>query len=250
MQLDVADLRDFYASRRGQVVRRLVAARIRDRWTKLDGRTLVGIGYAAPYLGAFRGEVRRLGAFMPATQGALVWPSVGQKLTVLTEEERLPLPDNTVDNLLVVHGLETAGRVRRVLREYWRVLAPEGRILVVVPNRRGIWARTELTPFGYGRPYSRTQLATLLEETLFSPLYWGAALYVPPVERALFLRTAVGWERIGARVMPGFAGLIIVEAQKELIAPVGKPRRARVLTDMISAGGRILPAPGGNKHRD
>lgn len=112
--------------------------------------------------------------------------------------------------------------------------------MMVVPNRRGIWARTDRTPFGHGRPYSRVQLEGMLRDAMFEPIEWGEALYVPPFSRDMLLRSAVAWERIGARVMPGFAGVIIVEAAKELIAPIAKPKKALVLPEIIrTAPGRI-----------
>lgn len=229
MSIDVSDLRDFYATPLGHAVRRLISGRIRTRWRRLGGGTLIGLGYATPYLGQFRGEADRIGALMPATQGALVWPAEGPKLSALVEDEELPLPDNSVDRLIVAHGLELTGRVRPYLRELWRVLTPEGRLIMIVPNRRGIWARTEMTPFGYGHPYSRSQLEKLLGDALFSPVDWSQALYMPPFGRNALLRTAVAWERVGSRLTPGFAGVVIVEAAKELTAPVAKPKRLRPL---------------------
>ena len=85
-----------------------------------------------------------------------------------------------------------------LLREVWRVLAAGGQLLAVVPNRRGLWARMDTTPFGHGRPYSRSQITHLLREAWFTPVGWGEALYVPPIERGWFLRSAVAWERAGA----------------------------------------------------
>lgn len=242
MHIDVADLRDFYASPLGAVVRRLVMGRIQSRWRKVPG-VLIGLGYATPYLGAFHTEGVRCGALMPSRQGALVWPREGAKQTVLVDEEHLPLPDNSVDRVLVVHGLESAEREKPLLRELWRVLAPEGRLMMVVPNRRGIWARTDRTPFGYGRPYSRSQLETMLRTAMFEPLDWAEALYAPPFGRGTLLRSAVGWERIGARIMPGFGGVIIVEAAKELIAPIAKPKKALVLPAIIPASPARMPRP-------
>lgn len=238
MQIDVVQLRDFYASPLGQVVARIVATRIRSRWRNVSGGTLVGLGYATPYLGTFRKSAGRVGALMPMGQGALIWPKSGPKACALVDEERLPLPDNCVDFLLVVHGFEMAGRVRPVLREMWRVLAPQGRLLMVVPNRRGVWARTDRTPFGFGRPYSRRQLDAMLTQAMFTPINWGAALYVPPFSRDTLLRTAVAWERAGAGIAPGFGGVILAEATKELIAPVGKVKKRRMITEMLPAGVR------------
>ncbi len=233
MSIDVCDLRDFYATPLGQVARRLVAGRIRSRWPKLRGGTLIGVGYATPYLGQYRGEATRIGALMPMTQGALVWPSNGPKLSALVDGEDLPLADNSVDNLIVAHGLEMADRVQPFLREIWRVMAPQGRLLLVVPNRRGIWARTELTPFGHGTPYSRGQLEGLLQGAMFTPVGWTSALYMPPISRNMLLRTALAWERMGAKITTGFAGVIIVEAAKELTAPIAKAKKVRQLAVLV-----------------
>lgn len=144
MQLEVAYLRDFYRTPLGQVVRRQLAYRVRARWKKVDGLTIMGVGFAAPYLGSFRTEAQRLGCLMPARQGALVWPQGGRCQSVLVEEHHWPLPDNAVDRLLAVHCLEAAERVGPVLREMWRVLKPDGRMILVVPNRRGVWSRIEI----------------------------------------------------------------------------------------------------------
>ncbi len=251
MHIDVADLRDFYASPLGAVVRRLVMGRLQTRWRKPMGGVVIGLGYAIPYLGAFRNRSVRCGAFMPSGQGALVWPREGLKQAVLIDEEQLPLPDNSVDRLLVVHGLETAERVQPVLREIWRALSPEGRLLMVVPNRRGIWARTDRTPFGYGRPYSRVQLEGMLKDAMFAPIEWAEALYVPPFSRDILLRSAIAWERVGARLIPGFAGVIIVEAAKELIAPIAKPKKTLVLPEIITTPGHaVRPASRQRRERD
>jgi SAM-dependent methyltransferase len=236
MHLDVGDLKDFYLTALGQTVRRVLSHRIRARWRGLSGATLIGLGYAAPYLGAFRGEARRIGALMPEAQGALAWPRSAPTLSVLVQEDRLPLPDGSVDRLLALHCLEMAERTRPLLREIWRVLSPEGRLMLIVPNRRGVWARLDNTPFGQGRPYSRRQLEALLAEALFTPLDWSGALYVPPVGRRVLLRSATAWERVGAVVSPAFSGVVIAEARKELVAPIGKPAKARALRGLVPAG--------------
>src|SRR5205085_3552177 len=158
MSLDVVDLRNFYAQPLGTVARRLVSRAVRTRWSDTRGQRIAGIGYATPYLGLFREEAERCLALMPAAQGVLRWPSERQGLAALVDELALPLPDAAVDRVLLVHALEMAHDPGALLREVWRVLAAGGRLLAVVPNRRGLWARTDTTPFGHGRPYSRTQI--------------------------------------------------------------------------------------------
>jgi SAM-dependent methyltransferase len=234
MHVDVTDLRDFYATPLGQVARRLLGQRVRSRWRGVAGATLVGLGFATPYVGIFRGEATRIGALMPSSQGALVWPRSGGILSALVEEDRLPLADNSVDRLLVAHCLEVTEREAPLLRELWRVLAPEGRLLLIVPNRRGVWARLDTTPFGHGRPYSRTQLERLLKQSLFTPVDWGGALYLPPFDRRMLIRSAAAWERIGSRMWPAFAGVLIVEAMKEVMAPIGATAKARAIRELVT----------------
>ena len=188
--MDVVDLRNFYAHPLGTVARRLIGRGIRRLWVGTAGLRILGLGYATPYLGLFREEAERCLGFMPAAQGVVKWPSTRPTLAALVEECDLPLPDAAVDRILLVHALETSRDAAALLRESWRVLAAGGRILAVVPNRRGLWARRDTTPFGHGRPYSRSQVTHLLRETWFTPTAWGDALYVPPIDRRWFLRSA------------------------------------------------------------
>ena len=188
---------------------------------------VLGIGYATPYLGLFREEAERCLAFMPAAQGVVSWPSARPALAALVEEDELPLTDSAVDRVLLVHALEMSHDPGALLREAWRVLAAGGRLLAVVPNRRGLWARMDTTPFGHGRPYSRSQITHLLRETWFTPTGWGEALYVPPIARGWFLRSAVAWERTGATLSAPFAGVHIVEATKQVYRAIPARRERR-----------------------
>jgi SAM-dependent methyltransferase len=234
MSLDVSMLRDFYATPLGQIARRILVSRIRSQWGSARGETIASLGFGTPFLGAYRHEAKCTAALMPASQGALIWPSAGPVLSSLVEEDQLPLRDNAIDRLLVVHCLEVAEHISPLLRELWRVLKPEGRLLVVVPNRRGLWAHVDTTPFGYGSPYSRTQLDALLHQALFSPVTWSTALHLPPLDRAILVRSATAWERVGARMMPALGGVLMVEARKETMAPVnGKLARAGRLRDLV-----------------
>jgi len=250
MSIDAGELWSFYDRPLGHNVRRLLGMRIRSRWRHIEGETLFGLGYASPLMGSFRGEARRIGSMMPAQQGAVVWPHAGDSMTVLVEPDNLPLPDGSVDRLIVVHCLEHAERVDEVLREIWRVMAPEGHALFIVPNRGGIWARVDSTPFGQGRPYTRRQLEGLLRQAMLTPIDFAGALRMPPVERKLFLRSAVAFERIGARIVPGFAGVMMLEARKELLRPTPKGTPATSLSDLVRLPSRARPAASGSTNHD
>ena len=233
MSIDVVDLRNFYAHRLGAVARHFISRGVRRRWADTAGLRLVGIGYATPYLGLFREEAERCLAFMPAAQGVVKWPTMRPALSSLVDELELPLPDAAVDRVLLVHALEMSQDATALLREIWRVLAPSGQLLAVVPNRRGLWARMDTTPFGHGRPYSRSQITHLLREAWFTPVAWGEALYVPPIQRGWFLRSAVAWERTGATLSAPFAGVHIVDATKQVYRAIPARREKRQLVPAL-----------------
>jgi len=230
---DVVDLRDFYRSALGQVARRMIRRAIQRVWPDLRGMRLLGIGYATPFLSALSAGSERTIAVMPASLGVLRWPPEGGNLVSLAEEGELPFADYSIDRVLLVHALETSDEVRAMLREAWRALAGGGRLLIVATNRRGIWARLDRTPFGSGRPYTPSQLSQLLRDEQFTPVASDTALFIPPAKHRMMLRSALAWERIGRRWFPTFAGVVLVEATKQIYAKpaaVRAPRRRLVYT--------------------
>ena len=219
MWTDVVDLRDFYATALGRTAQRALRRRLREMWPDIQGQRLLGLGYATPFLRPFVADAERVIAIMPAGQGVLAWPPEGPNRTCLAAENELPLPDVSVDRVLLVHALEHSESLRPFLREIWRVMAGGGRLIVVAPNRRGLWARFERTPFGLGQPYTATQMSRLLRDNLFTPLATRWALFTPPFASRLWLSSAGAWERIGERWLNRVAGAVMIEASKQLYAP-------------------------------
>lgn len=218
MRTEVTEIDRFYRSVRGEAARAMVLRRLEALWPDVKGLDMLGYGFAAPYLEPFRGTARRAVAFMPSTQGAIAWPDRhGERCaSALGEETRLPFAEALFDRIIAVHALEEADDLQRLLRELWRVLAPEGRLVIVAAHRSGAWARVDATPFGHGRPFSRGQLSRLLGGALFEPVAWARALYAPPWPAFCGPRVSDMFESAGERFWPGFGGLILVEAIKHV----------------------------------
>ncbi|MBT5570985.1 MAG: methyltransferase domain-containing protein [Alphaproteobacteria bacterium] len=244
MSLDVVDIRDFYATSLGIAARRMVRRQLRALWPDVSGMNVLGFGYATPYLHTFMDEADRVCAVMPNRMGVLPWPSraVGeQNLAMVAREDEIPLPDLSVNRILMVHGLESTENARLLLREMWRVLSDGGRLMVVVPNRRSIWARADHTPFGHGHPYSMEQLNRALRQSLFTPVHEHRALFFPPSRRRFWLTAAPAWERLGERWFSPLGGVVIVEATKQIYGgqEAGQKQRRRA----------YAPAPSGQVAR-
>ncbi len=222
MFLDVTTLSGFYRTALGLHCK----AAISDRLPTLNTPFVLGVGYAAPYLADHdRAIVLAMGRM-----GCAPWPPEGNSRTGLAQEDQLPIDDGAIDQLVLVHALEHAQSPIAVLHEAWRVVAPEGRLIIIVPNRRSLWALSEKSPFGQGQPFSRSQLQKLLVESQFEDVSWKGALACPP-------GVSDAWVRVARALEPGRRftaatgwvnpGVWIVEARKRLNAPVGKVERAK-----------------------
>jgi len=244
MRRSIEELRIFYGEPAGALARRLLARRLDDAWGEAANCDVLGLGYATPWLDAFVGA-RRVLAAMPGGQGVEPWPAVGRNRTLLVDDRRLPFAAGAFDRVLLVHALEEADDVQALMLEAVRALAPAGRMIVVAAARGGLWARAETTPFGHGRPFTRRQLERLVREAGLEPTAWSQTLYVPPWGPLLPL--ADGLEQVGKRILPGTAGVILLEATRQAYArirPGGATAPVAALTPALH------PQPASRSRRD
>ncbi|MEP5727884.1 MAG: class I SAM-dependent methyltransferase [Sulfitobacter sp.] len=229
MHLDVQDLRNFYyRSTLGRAAQKSLRERMLEVWPEAKGQTVVGFGFAAPLLRPYLKDARRVITLMPGPQGVMPWPPGMPNTSVLTEETLWPIETGHVDKLVLLHGLETCERPSDLLEECWRVLGPGGKVLFIVPNRAGLWARRDATPFGYGRPYSPSQLDMHLKKHQFLPERHLGALYQFPSHQRIWMKSARLFESMGRKV-PAIAagGAFMVEATKLVYPPKGTVTRNR-----------------------
>ncbi|CTQ48189.1 class I SAM-dependent methyltransferase [Jannaschia donghaensis] len=230
MHLDVLDLRQFYyRTRLGRTAQKAVRDRLIALWPEAKGQTVVGFGFAVPLLRPYLAGARRVIGLMPGPQGVMHWPAGTANVSVLVEETLWPLETGAVDKLVLLHGLETSENPTAVLEECCRVLGPGGRAIFIVPNRSGLWARRDGTPFGYGRPYSLGQLEAQVKKAGLIPERHAAALFAPPSDGKFWLRVS-GWlERLGQRLSrSGGGGVILLEVSKQVPARPRTGLAARV----------------------
>lgn len=234
----VRDFRDFYATAEGRLVRRALAVRLREALGDVRGKRVLAIGFATPYLRPFLDEAEAVVAVMSGRSGAIVWPRQGPCRVAIGDETELPFADRSFDRVVLVHALEWSPNPHAQLRDVWRVLADDGRLVVVSPNRRGIWARLDRTPFGHGRPYSRGQLNALLREAMFTPVWSGAALMAPPGRSRASMAFAHLIEAVSGDWLAGAAAILMATARKEIygVTPVGKAAPAVSFAEVVTGG--------------
>ncbi len=234
MAIDARDAAGFYATPLGRLTAGLLRQKLAALWPDCAGLSVLGLGFTGPYLELWREQAVRCLAVSPRDMGPAPWPAGRASLSCLAEEDAMPFPDLMFDRILLVHGLEQADNARRILREAWRLLKDDGRLIVVVPNRHGMWAHAESTPFGHGQPYSEGQLGRLLGNLFFHVEAHVPALFAPPCGWTPMLRGFGLYEQTGRLLAPQLAGLTIAEASKDVHGIVPLRQKApgrRVLVD-------------------
>lgn len=236
MAVDILDLAEFYARPLGHMVQREIARAISQYWTAPADEVLVGYGYAPPFAEALWPDAG-WHFLMPGQQGVMIAAPEARRVTALVQETDWPVRDASVNRVIMVHGLEAANQSEALLAEIWRVLVPNGRVMMLVPNRTGFWARRDGTPFGAGRPYSRGQLRRMVKQAGFVLTDMKPVLMMPPhlpVRLQEILARPAGILRY---IVPQIGGLWLVEAHKQLPAPLRVHRR-----QWHYAGARVRPA--------
>jgi len=250
MHLDVTDLRQFYyRTRLGRIAQKAVRDRMLALWPEAQGQTVVGFGFAVPLLRPYLGKARRVIGLMPGEQGVMPWPAGLENVSVLCLEGLWPLQTGVADKIVCLHGLETSEHPAAVLEECQRVLGPGGKALFIVPNRSGMWARRDATPFGFGRPYSLSQLEAQMKRHDFMPERHAAALFAPPSEKRFWLRSAEVLEKMGSQLSSYYAGgVILLEVSKRVPAPTRPGLAERVRQPLKVLEGMPAPAGASNRH--
>lgn len=218
MNFEATQLQSWYEEPRGRLVVRLVGGAMERLLKENPSERTLGLGFAQPYLDWLRPWTGNAMGAAPAEMGVVLGVTGAANRTAQVRPDALPFPDAWFERVVMVHLLEGTSDPKSALREVWRVLIPGGRILILVANRGGLWARGDTTPFGWGRPYSPRQLRFILEDTLLVPRQWCYALFCPPLKRKLSWRWASAWEKAGNRWFAPLGGVIICEAEKVVYA--------------------------------
>jgi SAM-dependent methyltransferase len=210
---------------------------------------VLGYGYSKPFLSGYQANTHRTIYALPALQGAQAIASQRGNASVQIQDHQLPFMPGVFDRVLVAHGLEETPRLNASLRELWRVMKPEGRIVIIAANRSGLWARSDKTPFGAGRPFSRTQLSRCLKTAGFEPLVRAGALYAPPIDFLCSKTMGRMFETFGETVWPGFSGLVLVEAVKRMYVGDDARQKKKILRPNFKGAG-VLGTAGKSYQRN
>ncbi|WP_083821295.1 class I SAM-dependent methyltransferase [Candidatus Odyssella thessalonicensis] len=227
--MDITDLMKFYSSPLGKVAQSKLGDLIQDIWPAIECDTLVCHGFTLPVLDKLSIKAQHLVLFMDPHIGATYYLPRDKNVTALVESQSLPLNNKSTDRIILLHSLEHCANPRLFLREIWRVLSPEGRAIIITPNRRSLWAQLSHTPFGHGHSYSMGQLSHLLKDNQFDICQKKRALFVFPSEFWNSFLTGHLLETFNKTFAPKFSGVVAIEVKKQVYCGTLANVRKRLL---------------------
>ena len=170
------------------------------------------------------------------------WQSV-----VLAEAEMLPFASQSIDLLVLPHGLESAADPHQVLREVERVLVPEGRVVISGFNPWSFWGIRNGTPYmKQWLPYSSKELVSLprlkdwLKLLSFDLDRGNFGCYVPAISSKKWIDRFSFVEHAGDRWWPYFGAVYVISAVKRvpgmrLLTPGWKKKQKRMASRAVVA---------------
>lgn len=176
---------------------------------------------------------------MDRTIGATIYPHPQCNKVALTDLDLIPFADQSISRITIVHCLEHAPSPEKFLRELWRILAPEGTLKIITPNRRSIWSHLDISPFGHGNPYSMSQLSKLAKDSQFDIITKERGLYTPPYQTWVPQIVIQSQGYLIKNFAPKLSGVIVMDLRKRVYCSALPKDRKRLATSEPATRARI-----------
>ncbi len=223
MSMDVAEIESFYQRPEGMFIADLLyqdLGLLQTIWTQMaesGGAPLDKIAVGFPF--ALLESHHLPAVLMPAETGALAWSGADGIAVASIDSAAWPLATEMCDRMIILHALEHVRDQQGFLDEAWRCLRGSGELILIVPHRRGFWARSDKTPFGQGHPFSRRQIRRQLDQAGFEVAELKPSLFIPAFGLSLTNGVRHRINRLGRYIWPMFGGVLIIRAIKKLYSP-------------------------------
>ncbi|MFT4861336.1 MAG: SAM-dependent methyltransferase [Pseudohongiellaceae bacterium] len=155
----------------------------------------------------------------------------------VADNEQLPLASDTIDAVIIHHGLDFAADSHSLLREATRVLRPGGQMLIIGFNPFSQWGvarflRRKLEVPWSGRFIAKRRLLDWLHLLDLHVEAEASGVYFPPIKVAALLERSHRLEALGSKICSPFGGIYYISCKKQVagitpIVPKWKPLRAR-----------------------
>lgn len=165
-----------------------------------------------------------------------------------TRYDKLPILADSIDVAYLAHCLEFVDNPHEVLREIFRVLIPEGYVVISNFNPWSLWGIwrylvrfIKRAPWD-GHSITMTRLKDWLALLGFDVIKVSPYFFLPPIAHPGILKYFAGLEKIGKWCWPFWGNGYAVLARKRIITltpvkPAFQTKRKMLITDVVEPAG-------------
>ncbi len=213
---NVTELKEFYETPLGKFTCQKLRQKISKLWPEVSREKILGLGFALPYL-PLLAYGNSCVAFMPSSIGAMKVEDASP--TAMVDITALPARNEYFDRAVLIHCMENIEETEKMLEQLWHVMKPAAKILLIVPNDNSLWLKLN-TPYKKSLSYTKMTLLHYLLFSKFSPRRISRDLFfIPSNNRSINRLTSF----LGNIFWRNYSGVLIIEAEKLIFAPGGKP---------------------------
>ena len=166
----------------------------------------------------------------------------------------LPVASDSVDLVILMHHLSNTSEPHAILREAFRILIPEGKLVIIDFNPMSLWGLRYLVqswlehvPFN-GHYYTARRIDDWMRLLVFDQEKHYRVGYMPPIQKPSITRH-LGWLEKGTRNWLPVLGALNLLVYTKNISPL-TPVRHRWVTRKILPGNIARPTVGRNMKYD
>ena len=179
---------------------------------------------------------------------------IGAHAQIRANSSMLPVASDSVDLIILMHHLSNTSEPHAMLREAFRILIPEGKLIIIDFNPLSLWGLRhffqswlEHVPFK-GHLYTARRIDDWMRLLGFEQYRQFRVGYIPPIQK-LSITRHLSWLEKGTRKWLPLFGALNMMVYSKSISPL-TPVRHRWVTRKILPGKIARPSVGRNMKYD
>ena len=219
MYLDLLNYQNFYKSSIGNLLASHIDFKIKKHCYLYNKQNIGCFGYSSPYLSFLKNyNIPLLHCY--SKRLGLPNENISKMNKILIDEDRIPFQDSYFDHMFLIHYLENSYNIKLSLREIWRTLVPEGKLYLLIPNKKSSWYLSNKSPFSSGNGFSKKQISDLLNESFFEIKTIERIVYFPNKNYSFINKHKNLIDQIGSIFFKYFNGIYLCVVKKKIYANV------------------------------
>ncbi len=234
MYLHFLNYQNFYNSSIGNLLSQHLEFKLKKYCYLYNNQNIGCFGYSIPYLNFLKNYNIILSCCYSKKMG-IPNENISNTNKILIDEDKIPFQDSFFDHMFLIHYLENTYNTKLSLREIWRTLAPEGKLYLIIPNKKSSWYLSDKSPFSSGNGFSKKQISNLLNDSFFEIDTIERLVYFPNKDLFFIKKHKDLIDKFGSLFFKYFNGVYLCIVKKKIYASIADqlPSKKNLIKSII-----------------